>query len=72
VTATLRVLVYAHGETVHTGPEDEPIRARVLRMTILPGGSIRYELGYWGMGMWCTSWFPGSEVRPIDEEESVA
>lgn len=66
MTATLRVLVYAPGESVDTGPESEPIRARVLRAQVGPGGATRYALGWWSEGSWLTGWFPESEVRPVD------
>lgn len=67
MTATMHVVIFAHGEQVETGPDSEPIKARVLRATVLPGGLLRYELGYWLGGAFITNWFPASEVRPHDD-----
>ena len=66
MTATLRILVYAPGEYVDTGPEDVPIRARVLRAQVLPGGGIRYQLGWWREESWMNGWFPDTEVRAVE------
>ena len=66
MTATLRVLVYAPGASVDTGPDDVPIRARVLRAQVASGGAIRYQLGWWSEGSWLTGWFPETEVRPVE------
>jgi hypothetical protein len=68
MTATLRILIYAPGDDVNTGPELTPIRARVLRAQVLVGGGLRYELGWWKEESWLTGWFPASEVRAIEEE----
>ena len=66
MTATLRVLIFAPGESVDTGPDHAPIRARVLRAQIVPGGSIRYQLGWWKDESWFEAWFPETEVRPVE------
>ena len=67
MTATLRILVFAPGEEVETGPESDPIRARVLRAMVLIGGGLRYEVGWWKDGSWCSGWFPATEVRGVDD-----
>lgn len=67
MTATLRILVFAPGEEVETGPESDPIRARVLRAMVLIGGCLRYEVGWWKEGSWLCGWFPSTEVRGVDE-----